>query len=260
MLTTVREHTITGWAELEMELDAWHAAQTRATFWWRDDDATQPGPRLNKLIEIAAGAPVSLAVIPANATDALAVWVRAHRNLTVLQHGYGHVNHAPVGAKKSEFGDNRTLDEMRAEITEGRVRMTSLFGGEFLPVFVPPWNRFSPELTGLLNADGFVGLSAYGPRQPDIEVPTLNCHADPIEWRGRRGFVGEDAILAQITGHLSARRAGHVDGMEATGLLTHHRDHEAVGWQFLSDLACVISEHPGACWTSVDNALSGAGQ
>ena len=32
------------------------------------------------------------------------------------------------------------------------------------------------------------------------------------------------------------------------------------GWQFLSDLACVISEHPGACWTSVDNALSGAGQ
>ncbi len=257
MLAATREHTITGWTELESELDAWRAAGICATFWWRDDDATRPGPRLERLVETAAGVPVSLAVIPSGATAALASWVRTQRGVTALQHGYGHSNHAPAGAKKSEFGDDRQLSDMRAEIASGRTRMVSLFGDRFLPVFVPPWNRMSGTLADPLKADGFIGLSAYGPRQTGAEIPTINCHADPIEWRGSRGFVGEDAILGQIVGHLSARRAGRADATEATGMLTHHRDQDAAGWKFLSDFAHVISEHPGSRWVSVVMALSG---
>lgn len=256
MLAAMREHTITGWAELESELDAWRASGICATFWWRDDDATRPGPRLDRLIETAAGVPISLAVIPAKVTEALAGWMRTQDDVIALQHGYAHINHAPTGTKKTEFGDDRLVTEMLAEIGRGRARMVSLFGDRFLPIFVPPWNRVSAGLAGPLKSEGFLGLSAFGPRHMETEISTLNCHADPIAWRGSRGFVGEDSILAQITGHLAARRSGVVDPMEATGLMTHHRDHDAAGWQFLSDFARVISEHPAARWISADMALA----
>jgi hypothetical protein len=254
------EHTILGWTELEDELEAWRASETCATFWWRDDDATRPGPKLDRLIETAAGAPVALAVIPAQATDDLFYWVHRQTGISVLQHGYTHISHAPAGAKKSEFCDDRPLSEMLAEICSGRALLNSLFGNHFLPVFVPPWNRHSITLTGSLQAQGFLGLSASGPRRRDRAIPIQNCHADPIAWRGNRGFVGESVILGQIIGHLSARRTGQVDAMEATGLLTHHSDHDGAGWHFLSDFVRVISEHPAASWISTEMAFSSTRQ
>jgi hypothetical protein len=174
----------------------------------------------------------------------------------VLQHGFAHINHAPEGAKKSEFGDDRPLADMLADIDAGRARLTSLFGDRFCPIFVPPWNRFSDALVAPLKKSGFQGLSAYGPRQRNATLATVNCHADPIDWRGGRGFVGEEAILEQIVDHLSARRTGTADTSEATGLLTHHRDHDPAGWRFLANLIQTIADHPNARWISADAAFS----
>ena len=58
------------WSELTEELDAWATAGRCATLWWRDDDAAQPGPALERLLALSAGHgwPVTLAVIPAKAT------------------------------------------------------------------------------------------------------------------------------------------------------------------------------------------------
>ena len=256
----MREHTIIGWAELESELDAWRATGMSATFWWRDDDATRPGARLDRLIDIADGAPVSLAVIPAEATEALAAWTCRQNNVTVVQHGYAHTNYAPAGAKKSEFGDNRPVVDMLADIDAGHVRLSTLFGNRYRPIFVPPWNRFSAGLMALLKERGFQGISAYGQHQKNAPLTMVNCHADPIEWRGSRGFVGEAEILEQIVGHLSARRMGHVDAVEATGLLTHHRDHDPAGWRFLAALVQAVAAHPSSCWMSADAAFSGGRQ
>src|SRR5216684_8019215 len=52
------------WLDLERELDAWRAAGRSATLWWRDDDAVRPTPALDRLLAIAAGVPLALAVIP----------------------------------------------------------------------------------------------------------------------------------------------------------------------------------------------------
>lgn len=256
----MREHTIIGWAELESELDIWRASGISATFWWRDDDATQPGARLDRLLDIGNDAPVSLAVIPAGATDALAAWTCQRDNVTVLQHGYAHINHAPAREKKSEFGANRPVASILSDIDAGRTRLTALFGDRFRPIFVPPWNRFGAMLPTTLKERGFQGISAYGPRQQNAPLATANCHADPIEWRGSRGFVGEAEILEQIVGHLSARRLGHVDAAEATGLLTHHRDHDPASWAFLAALVQTVAAHPGSCWISTDVAFAGGRQ
>ncbi|HZU89888.1 MAG TPA: hypothetical protein VE993_11575, partial [Stellaceae bacterium] len=63
------------WPELCGELDRWGAAGRVATLWWRDDDATAPNDRLDRLLAIAGEAPVTLAVIPALAAPELACWL-----------------------------------------------------------------------------------------------------------------------------------------------------------------------------------------
>ena len=62
------------WTALQEELEAWRASGRSATLWWRDDDATDCTPALERLLNLAGryGVPVSLAVIPARATKGLA--------------------------------------------------------------------------------------------------------------------------------------------------------------------------------------------
>lgn len=258
MLAAAREHTIPGWTELDTELGAWQASGMRATFWWRDDDATRPGPRLDQLLECAGTHPLSLAVIPANATQALADRLRPAPKITVLQHGYAHTNHAPPQEKKAEFGHHRDMDSMIAELGEGRERLQQLFGSQFQSIFVPPWNRLSDALPAELQALKFTGLSAFGARDQSTALPRLNCHVDIIEWRGSRGFVGTETAIGRFVDHLKARRLGYVDPTEPTGLLTHHRDHDADCWQFIKDLLDMVRKHPGTAWTSSSQAITGA--
>ena len=52
---------------MDGELEAWAAAGKRATLWWRDDDAAEDSPALEKLLTLAEKEAVALviAVIPA---------------------------------------------------------------------------------------------------------------------------------------------------------------------------------------------------
>ncbi|HJY51084.1 MAG TPA: hypothetical protein VJ349_20980, partial [Stellaceae bacterium] len=94
------------------EFDFWEETGKIATLWWRDDDAVRPTARLGRLLSIAPGVPVSLAVIPADAEPELAQWLDQHlrsapkASVAVLQHGWRHLNHSGVG-KKSEFPAER---------------------------------------------------------------------------------------------------------------------------------------------------------
>ncbi len=248
MLATARNHTIPGWTELKTELDAWLALGMKATLWWRDDDATRPGPRLNRLLDCAETLPISLAVIPAKATSELAERLCSVTNISVLQHGYAHTNHAPAAEKKAEFGNHRPLTALRADLKLGRARLQELFGDQFSPIFVPPWNRFTDTLPAELAKLEFSGISSFGPRRYPPISGVLNCHIDIIDWHGTRGFLGTDAVLDQIVDHLFKRRHGLVDNAEPTGLLTHHRDHDTACWQFIKDLLDVTYNHPAADW------------
>lgn len=245
------------WAALERELEAWADAGRRATLWWRDDDAAEAAPALDRLLDTAARhrAPLALAVIPAAATPALAARVAsAGAAVAVLQHGYAHRNHARAPAKKSELGPERSAGSVLTELAAGRALLATLWtdaGDRLLPVVVPPWNRIAPEVVAGLAGAGFAGLSAFGARARARPAPGLrqvNAHADIVDWHGGRGFVGDAAALGQIVAHLAARRRGRVDSAEPTGLMSHHLAHDAGCWRFCDRLAAHIAGHRAAVW------------
>lgn len=245
------------WQTLATELDAWHAAGRPATFWWRDDDAGRVDPALDRLLALAArtALPLGLAVVPAWLTvDAVARIQAAPGSVTVLQHGFAHVNHEttpPPGSHKirpAECGATRPADRVLEEIGRGRERLAVL-GPRVLPVFVPPWNRIAPAVLHALPAGGFRAVSAFGPRaaaEPGTGLIWLNCHLDPIVWREGKRFAGAAVTLTRLRGHLSARREGQVEPDEPTGLLTHHHDLDADFWTFLERLLERLPAHPAA--------------
>ena len=108
-----------GWDALRDELRRWGDAGLCATFWWRDDDAQDHTPALDRLLRLASALEVvpALAVIPAGATPALAETLKAAAHVDVLQHGYAHRNHAPSAHKKAELGAHRPLTAVTQELS-----------------------------------------------------------------------------------------------------------------------------------------------
>lgn len=255
------------WSDLERELDAWSQRGEAATLWWRDDDAVRATPALRQLIELTSIAggpalPLALAVIPAAADESLARTAEGTPQLSILQHGYTHENHADPGAKKAEFPPGRATAVALRELRAGMERLAGLFGRRALPILVPPWNRIDPLLIGRLGEIGVIGLSTYGPRVAGAGGggPTLvNTHVDIMRWHGPRGFLGTETCLGLAIGHLLARRHRRVDPGEATGLLTHHLVHDAAAWQFLAQFMQRTRGHPAVHWTDA-SSLVGCGR
>jgi hypothetical protein len=225
------------WQALSLEFDRWNQDGRRLRLWLRDDDAIAPSLALDRLCDLAARfkAPVLLAVIPMLAEPALVPALRAMPLLRPCQHGVWHRNHAPAGAKKSEFGPDRDAQTVDAEIALGSQRLAELLGPGVLPVFVPPWNRIDPGHAARLPALGFAGLSCFrnGRLGPQGGPALLNTHVDVMDWQGGRIGRPPAELLGEIVAWLSAmREAGTRDA--DLGLLLHHRDHDETVWSFLS--------------------------
>jgi peptidoglycan/xylan/chitin deacetylase (PgdA/CDA1 family) len=225
------------WRELEEELGRWRDAGRVADFWWRDDDASTLSTGLQRLLSLSArnAVPLALAVVPLEAAPELFAGLGA----SVLMHGTDHRNRAAPGEKKTEFAAAEPEAEAIARLSAARERLARQAGASFLPVLAPPWNRFKRALAARLPAAGLHGLSAYGPRAAAEAAPGIrqvNTHVDLIDWRGTRGFAGEDAALRAAVKHLAARRSGAVDAAEPTGWLTHHALHDAAAQAFLERL------------------------
>jgi hypothetical protein len=237
------------WFDLVHELDLWADRGEIATLWWRDDDAVRPSPRLDRLLAFTKQVPISLAVIPAAAEASLADRLAGSPNVTVLQHGWRHANHAaPFGY--SEYPAGRTEREVKAELVAGRSRLSALFGARALPVFVPPFHGFDTRFFPALAAGQIVGLSRLGPRltaHPFTGVAEANVHVSLFDWRIRR-FGGASAALASILSHLRARRRGEVDHTEPTGLLTHHLVQDSASYEFLERIVLLGCVHPATRW------------
>jgi len=221
------------WRELDAELDRWSAAE----FWWRDDDAAKPSAALTRLLELseASRVPLGLAVVPLEAAPEIFRGMKAR----VLMHGTDHRNRAAAGEKKTEFAAGEADGDAVARLCIARERLAAQAGQCFVPALAPPWNRFKPSLAARLPEAGLYGLSGYGPRHKVAAaagVRQVNTHVDIIDWRGTRGFVGEEAALRMAVEHLAARRKGEVDASEPTGWLTHHAMHDQATWIFLERL------------------------
>jgi hypothetical protein len=250
------------WADLDTELDAWGQAGRKALFWWRDDDAGALTPALERLLALheASSTPLSLAVIPQEATEALAERLAKLPGVAVLQHGFAHRNHAPAGEKKSEFPKIRPVAESLADLRQGRARLQSLFGRSLRPILVPPWNRIAANLLPQLPRLGLHGFSTYKPREDLWAAPGLmqvNTHLDPADWRQEAKFLGDDACLALALAHLRLARLDPT-APEPLGLLTHHARHDEAGWAFIARFIGHVSGHGAALWVDVESAF-GAG-
>ncbi|HEX9789445.1 MAG TPA: polysaccharide deacetylase family protein [Kiloniellales bacterium] len=255
---------MTDWPDLTQELDAWAADGTAVTLWWRDDDAVEPTPALEHLLELTVrhGVPLALAVIPGRASLALAARIAATSDTIVpVQHGFAHRNHAQPPARKAELGADRPATVVCEELARGQARMAALFGARAMPFLVAPWNRIDGGVIAALPGLGYRALSTYDARPATHAAPGLaqvNCHLDIMRWTASRGFAGDAVALKRLLHHLRARRSGAVDATEPTGLLTHHAAHDAESWIFLDRLLMVLRAHPAVRFVSIVEAVQAA--
>jgi hypothetical protein len=229
---------MSAWHAFDEEIALWRAAGRPAELWWRDDDAVDAGPALDRLLAVRheTEVPLALAVVPAKATQALADRLAREPGVDVLQHGYAHINHAPASDKKTELGTYRPTMMVLGELGTGWLALERLFGPRALPVLVPPWNRIAPALVPTLPEIGFAGLSTVGGRQraePVKGLRQINTHVDLVDWKGGRGFVGEEAALAALVRALGEARTR---SGEPVGVLSHHLAMDEGGWDFLRSL------------------------
>ena len=237
---------MTSWAAVDEELARWHDSGRAPTLWWRDDDAVDATPALDRLLTLQRthGVPLALAIVPAGATPALAERLSQAPGIDLLQHGYAHTNHAPAGEKKAELGPERPAMVVLGDLGTGWLALERLFGSSVLPVLVPPWNRIAPGLVPALPEIGFRGLSTFGIRPHRRLVSgwvQVNTHIDLIDWRARR-FAGIEAVLGAFTQALTAARAG---SHEPLGLLSHHLAMDEPAWDFLNSFWERLQGTPG---------------
>lgn len=223
------------WSPLGAALLRLRAAGEPLPIWWRDDDAVTVTPALEHLSRMSSriGLPVHVAVIPGESQPSLASYVEERTHLTPVVHGWRHTNHAPQGAKKAEFGHPRASGH--DDITAARRAMDDVFGTEYLPLFVPPWNRIDASFLPDLKTHGFKGLSAFLPRKNKHAGPgivQINTHIDPMDWHGTRDLKDPDSLILQTANLIHARLDRAQDASEPMGYLTHHLVHSANVWTF----------------------------
>lgn len=243
------------WHPLAEELAHWQEAGLTLPVWWRDDDAVTTTPQLDTLSALSheLGLPVHLAVIPREADPALADQAGFGSVLIPVVHGLGHLNHAPADEKKSEFRLHRPMEQIVDDARSGLSVLTAIFGDQLRPMFVPPWNRIAPEVAQHLPGLGYRFLSTATPRPSRLAAPGLeqvNTHVDPIDWRGARGLVAPDMLIAKTTRLLRDRREGSADNTEPLGVLTHHLVHDQDIWTFTRALLRRLLDGPGQAWVA----------
>jgi hypothetical protein len=243
------------WTPLDHELDRWSAAGLTLPLWWRDDDVVAPSPALDRLgaLAQALGVSVHLAVIPKDATQALAEHISATPQLIPIVPGWAHLSHASPGDKHAEFGAHRPLAALRGDAKAGIARLSDLFGPRLTPVFVPPWNRIAPQIIADLPTLGYTALSTFTPRPAPMSAPGLaqiNTHLDPIAWKTGRGLADPDTLIAQLVRQLEDRRLERADNDEPYGILTHHLVHDDAIWHFTEALLTRLITGPTRLWTT----------
>jgi peptidoglycan/xylan/chitin deacetylase (PgdA/CDA1 family) len=233
---------------------SWH--QAGCTIFFRADDVGVPGYQFARLIDLFRRhrVPLALALVPA--------WLTARRWERLLeisgrcpglwgwaQHGWRHRNYAPQG-KKDEFGPARPSGAKRRDLFRGFERLSSLVGEEFLPVFVPPWNRCDEETLMALQDLGFKALSrslgarpAAPPGLPDYPV-TVDLHTRKEE----NPEAGRLALHEEL---------GQALSRPLCGIMIHHQRMNETAFVFLDYLLQSLTRWRGARLVHLGDLLGG---
>jgi hypothetical protein len=245
-------------SDLVDELNIWKEQGNIATFWWRDDDLTEPTSALDRLLNLQNhfDIPLTLAIIPERASPSLLDHLEG---CTIVQHGYQHLNFAPEGDKKSEFPDMRGQDDIIQSIKAGKGILSDIFKDQFYPVFVPPWNRIGSATLSSLAQLNYLAVSRYQPRAeiyPEKGLLEINTHVDVIDWRNNRRPVEDHVLVDKALNHLRARRKNSILKDEPTGLLTHHLVHDEEIWASIFRLLSFLTEHESVRWVPLRTGIA----
>ena len=240
------------WTPVLREIRHWQTQGKTARLWLRDDDAIEPSARFEQMASLVSGhnIPITLAVIPEPASEALAISVKSWTGCTVAMHGFAHKNHADAKDKKSEFGLQRTAEEVSGELETGLAKMRRLFGDKFNNMFVPPWNRFDQCHVGLLVKAGFETLSTFGWKDANVgsaSIFVLNTHIDIIDWKRTRAGKPIGILINELANALTTARQNNCAPI---GILCHHLVHDEQAWRFLQSLMNLVEENKNMRWCS----------
>ena len=221
-----------------------------AEFWWRDDDLVGKSEKFRRLGQLSqqTGIVPLVSVIPAQADAGLGDLVRQFPQIVFCQHGYGHANHEPPHAPKSEFGAGRGRAAVQADIAAGRERMDAIFGHDHAAVFVAPWNRFPPEYAAILVDERFCGYSGYRGEasvESDGKLRCADVDIDVLNWGDPPSVLDPETIVARLTDILGSAEPGR---SRPIGILTHHRAIAAPDWSSVEAVFALIASTPGAQW------------
>lgn len=243
-------------AGLNALLAALDAAPAPVPFFLRDDDAGWDDAALSTLLDCTecAGVPIDLAVIPQATGAALATSLckraRATPGLIGLhQHGLAHHNHESNG-RKCEFGDERSIDAQRMDLSAGRDRLHQLFGAQLDSIFTPPWNRCSAATPALLATLGFAALSRIRGAPLQQALPELPVDVDWCKERRLAALQGDDG-----SERIAFELARRVAAGGPVGLMLHHAEMNALDLSLLDTLLAATRRHPRALWQPMRNLL-----
>ena len=242
-----------GWADLDRELDRCAAPMP---FWWRDDDAVADTPALAALLDLRTeiGLPLALAVIPAPVEPSLVERLAGEDRVSVLQHGWDHMNHAAAGAPQSEYPAGRVAAEVQAQVTEGREILEARFPSRFLRVFVPPFGALDEGCVAPVRAGGLRHVS-LSTDFAGLGLPSRNVHADVIDWRLGRAVPAARVIRSVILA-LRLRRFGLVEAARPIGVLTHHLVHDEGIWSLARELLGRLCQHQNAVFVPIEQVFA----
>ncbi len=260
-----------GWDRLEEGLAAVRAKGDRFRLFFRDDDVAEDEPSLCRLLDLFAehAVPLNLEIIPGQLTAAGSRRLRDRREqapslLDLHQHGWTHQNHEPTG-RKCEFGPARSVEEQLKDLRAGRDRLLDEFGPAFVPVFTPPWNRYSGATIVALAELGFHAFSALWrpeataawPSQAVVEdgLRSLPATLDLIEWGERRRLRPVDQLLASLRAQLADHGRAGPDA-PPVGILLHHAVMDDAAFDFLARLLPILRESGSVEVVSFSTLLS----
>ncbi|WP_412065519.1 polysaccharide deacetylase family protein [Rhizobium sp. SYY.PMSO] len=241
------------WQPLRDELRRWSDAGRKAKLWYRDDDAIEPTPALDRLLALSDrfGVPMALAIIPEPTGEALAERLARASHVTATVHGWTHRNHAPDDTKKQELGLHRPQAVVLDELHRGFDKLKALYPRQFVPLLVPPWNRIDDALLPHLEPFGYRAVSVFGLAK-EAPIGLVNTHVDIMRWHGARGGLPHAEIIARLVEELRNRFDGND---EPIGVMTHHLVHDDLAWSFIETLFQETASHAAVEWRPVGSFM-----
>lgn len=214
--------------------------QASSLIFFRADDIGVPSFQFKEMVNvfIRHKTPLCLAVVPTWLSrprlDALQQITGKTSQFCWHQHGWLHKNHELFG-KKQEFGPNRTQEQIRQDLINGRGRLSNLLEDHFSPFFTPPWNRCSESTLDLLEQLQYKGVSRSKGASP-ISPENLHDYQVNVDLHTRKEIKTEDSLhnlLEEIKASLSSG---------ITGVMLHHQRMNGHAIHLLDVFLHVLSE------------------